>query len=379
MTGRENLRYTAAQRHRAARTPRSASTSCSSRSGLTEPATTRVDTTRAACASASAWPTRWSRSRRSSSSTSRRPRSTRPAWSRCSSCAAARAESGLAVLLSSHLLNQVQQVCDRVGIFVERQARRPGLGGRAGRPVGERGRPASRSASRASTRSRRPQMAKVLGVIDGVAERPTAGASSRPFARRAPTSDCGAPDRRPAAVDAGTPSSICAARRRARRDLPLRRVQARAASTRARRGGGMTAIARRHRATPRPIHYTELDPSSGAAAAAGASSRPRSSPTTPELALPRPADRPRVAARSAVLAAGGSAPRVGRASGARPCSCAVRARSGRCDLGPSRSPSGFLAFLAPLLGMPSASTRSTASAPRARCRGCSPSRSTATT
>ena len=57
--------------------------------------------------------------RRWSSSTSRPRPSTRWAWWRCSTwCAAWRAITGVSVLLSSHLLHQVQQVCDRIAIFV---------------------------------------------------------------------------------------------------------------------------------------------------------------------------------------------------------------------------------------------------------------------
>ena len=56
-------------------------------------------------------------------------------------------ERGLTILLSSHLLNQVQSVCDRIGIFAARPAHRAGDDGRAGRRASATGGPTSRSAS----------------------------------------------------------------------------------------------------------------------------------------------------------------------------------------------------------------------------------------
>ena len=66
LTGRENLRYTARlNRHRRATRPRTAIDAVLDQVGLTERADDRSRPTRAACSSASASPTRWSRTRTS--------------------------------------------------------------------------------------------------------------------------------------------------------------------------------------------------------------------------------------------------------------------------------------------------------------------------
>ena len=117
--------------------------------------------TRAACASASAWPTCWSRTRRSSSSTSRRPRSTRPASVEVLELVRELARDGAAVLLASHLLHQVQQVCDRVGIFVSGKLVASGPMEKLAGAARHRARSRSRSAPDRS-RGRRSQ-----GVADG--------------------------------------------------------------------------------------------------------------------------------------------------------------------------------------------------------------------
>ena len=46
-----------------------------------------------------------------------------------------RTDQGVTVLLSSHLLHQVEQVCDRIGVFVSGKLMASGHDRRAGRPT----------------------------------------------------------------------------------------------------------------------------------------------------------------------------------------------------------------------------------------------------
>ena len=92
-------------------------------------------------------------------------------------------ERGLAVLLSSHLLDQVQSVCDRVGIFAAGQLIGAGHGGRARR----RGSATARRARRGRLRGRR--------------RRPAASASrERPRGRSRASTEVRPPARRRRAV-----------------------------------------------------------------------------------------------------------------------------------------------------------------------------------
>ena len=72
---------------------------------------------RKGCSSGSGSPRRSSARRGSCSSTSRRARSTRPAAAPSAGCSRSCAAAGVAVLLNSHLLSEVELVCDRVAIL----------------------------------------------------------------------------------------------------------------------------------------------------------------------------------------------------------------------------------------------------------------------
>ena len=89
MTGRENLRYTARLNGIPDEESDGTITELLARVGLPRRARTRSRPTPGACASGSGWRTCWSRTPRSSSSTSRRRPSTRSAWWRCSTWCAA--------------------------------------------------------------------------------------------------------------------------------------------------------------------------------------------------------------------------------------------------------------------------------------------------
>ena len=87
-------------------------------------------------------------------------------------------ERGLAVLLSSHLLGQVQSVCDRVGIFAAGKLIGVGTVTELARQFGSAA-ARSRSASRASMWPAGRRRRKLLGEIDGVAEVRAAGRGTR--------------------------------------------------------------------------------------------------------------------------------------------------------------------------------------------------------
>ena len=70
-----------------------------------------------ACSSASGWPSRWSPGPSWSSSTSRPAPSTRSAGPTSATCCSSLKERGVAVLLNSHLIGEVERVCDRVVIL----------------------------------------------------------------------------------------------------------------------------------------------------------------------------------------------------------------------------------------------------------------------
>ena len=67
-----------------------------------------------ACASASRWPPRWSTTRRCWSSTSPSTAWTRGSACTCSSCCGQMADEGRTVLLSSHILEEVERIADSV-------------------------------------------------------------------------------------------------------------------------------------------------------------------------------------------------------------------------------------------------------------------------
>ena len=72
---------------------------------------------RRACSSGSGSRRRWSAARGCCCSTSRRARSTRPGGGPCGGCSRTCARDGVAVLLNSHLLSEVELVCDHVAII----------------------------------------------------------------------------------------------------------------------------------------------------------------------------------------------------------------------------------------------------------------------
>ena len=71
---------------------------------------------RAGCSSGSAWPTRSSTTRRCCCSTSPRPASTRAPGSSCASCSASSAALGKTILISSHILPELEELCTSVAI-----------------------------------------------------------------------------------------------------------------------------------------------------------------------------------------------------------------------------------------------------------------------
>ena len=87
--------------------------------------------------SGSGWPGRWCTTRPCCCSTSRPPGSTRAAGWSCATCCAGWPSEGRAVLVSSHILSDLEEVADRV-VFVDRRPYgRPARGRRAARgPVG---------------------------------------------------------------------------------------------------------------------------------------------------------------------------------------------------------------------------------------------------
>ena len=105
-----------------------------------------------------------------------------------------RSDQGVTVLLSSHLLHQVEQVCDRIGIFVAGRLRRLRHGRRAGRRRSTTA-GSSPSASTGVDDAERAARAPCRGVARGRRAR-------GPVDRRSPTATCAA-DSSDAVVDAG--------------------------------------------------------------------------------------------------------------------------------------------------------------------------------
>ena len=89
----------------------------------------------------------------------------------------------MAILLSSHLLNQVQSVCDRIGIFAA--GRLIGQGTMPSSPPGSaRTRPMSRPRSRRPRTAAAIASARCSAAIPGVVEGQGAGAGDRRLGRR---------------------------------------------------------------------------------------------------------------------------------------------------------------------------------------------------
>ena len=91
---------------------------------------------RRGCSSASGSPRRWSAIRGCCCSTSRPAPSTRPGAGSCASCSPRSARAAISVLLSSHLLGEVELVCDRVAILVEGEVVERGTPAELARPRG---------------------------------------------------------------------------------------------------------------------------------------------------------------------------------------------------------------------------------------------------
>ena len=98
-----------------------------------------------------------------------------------------RADQGVTVLLSSHLLHQVEQVCDRIGVFVKGKLVGVGhdrrAGRRAGRPLGvhgrrDRARRRRRHARRRARRASTPTDARVAGTSPPTATSATSCSAS---------------------------------------------------------------------------------------------------------------------------------------------------------------------------------------------------------
>ena len=106
-----------ARRLRRRRRSRRASRRCSTSSSCATARRTASAATRTACASGSASPRRCCASRSCCCSTSRRPGSTRPGCATCASSCAGSRDEGITILLSSHLLAEVEELCNRVAII----------------------------------------------------------------------------------------------------------------------------------------------------------------------------------------------------------------------------------------------------------------------
>ena len=111
---------------------------CSSWSSCATARRTASAATRTACGSGSGSRRRCSASRGCSCSTSRRPVSTRRACATCATSSARLAGEGITILLSSHLLYEVEELCNRVAIIRTGLDRLRGNAGRSSRDGGER-------------------------------------------------------------------------------------------------------------------------------------------------------------------------------------------------------------------------------------------------
>ena len=178
------------------------------RAGRAQPAppTAASAPTPAACAGASTSPRRWSTSRRSCSSTSRRPGSTRSAARRSGRRSRRSTREGTTVFLTTQYLEEADQLANRVGII------------NGGKIVAE-GTPASLKAEVGKAHLE-------IGLVDGSPTQPRAGrAAVRP--------------------------DPAAARRQAARRARRRRRRRRQGRPRARRGRDPGRLARAGRADPR--------------------------------------------------------------------------------------------------------------------------------
>ena len=147
---REPRRWSAASTASAARRPSAAARSCSSASTSSTPPSARPRPTRAACAGGSTSPPRSSPARRCSSSTSRRPASTRAAgWSLWATIEGLVAE-GTTVLLTTQYLDEADRLADRIAVIDHGQRHRRGHARRAQGPR-------RRRAPRGPPRRRRPR------------------------------------------------------------------------------------------------------------------------------------------------------------------------------------------------------------------------------
>ena len=185
-------------------------------------------------------------------------------------------ERGLAVLLSSHLLAQVQSVCDRVGIFAAGKLIGVGTVPELAERFGDGSGHASRSASRASEAGWPREHAKLLGRSPGVSDVQPPILAMRPVRRRSPSRRAARPavargDPRPAVVE-GPPAELDPRGPGRRSTRSTGAPSARALRRRPETGGGGMSAA----PTPTPLRSRAAQ----APARAGSRSPARSSPTT---------------------------------------------------------------------------------------------------
>ena len=266
LTARQNLRYTAELN----RLPRRLADERDRRAARRRRAGRRRRpqgrrATRAACASGSASPTRWSRTRRSSildePTVNIDPEGVRELLLLVERL---RTDQGVTVLLSSHLLHQVEQVCDRIGIFVDGQAASPsGTIDELAADLDDRW------AFTVGVTGARRRRARCSPACPGVATRRPARGS---LDRAPPTATSATTLQRRVIAAGGRLHPPQPRRRRPRRDLPpLLRRRGRAADDRRPSSGARRSTPATTR--PPPIGHA-------GSAAAGASSPARSSPTT---------------------------------------------------------------------------------------------------
>ena len=180
LTGRRNLELLRRARRRRRR--RGASTRSSTSSSSATARRTASADTRTGCASAWGSPPRCCAGPSSCCSTSPRPAWTRPGCATCALLVRRLADGGMTVLLSSHLLAEVEELCNRVAIVRQGRMAYEGDAGRAaprgGRPSTACARPTTTARWRCAPRSRASRTPRLLST----AASPSARRPSRRWA-----------------------------------------------------------------------------------------------------------------------------------------------------------------------------------------------------